>query len=223
MKASNSVEFTGFAEGGIKFLSDLEANNNRVWFQANKTMFQEQLEMPAKMFLAEMSRQINSQFSSMVEAKIFRIYRDTRFSKDKTPYNPFLRMAFVDAGPEAKGRSFYFSLEPSSLCLGVGCLMFDKSHLERYREAVINQELGGKLIKILDEAQRAGLRLDEPELKRVPRGFDKSHVQEALLRRKGLAIWFDGDNRDVVGPRAVENCLAQFKRMAPLYEWLGSI
>jgi len=217
------MTFSGFTKNGLTFLRDLEANNNREWFQSHKAIFQQELEMPAKEFLAEMSRQIEQRYSVSIKAKIFRIYRDVRFSKDKTPYNPYIRMAFVDTSPTANNRAFYFSYAPSSLILGVGCTVFDNAALEKYRAAVDDVKRGEELDAILEGFAAKGFRLEEPELKRVPAGFDKYHVRENLLRRKGLRIWYDGTADEVAGPEAIDNCLNHFERMIPLFNWLGKI
>ena len=126
---TNHKTFQGFPKEGITFLQKLERNNNRDWFQDNKQTFKSSLEQPAKTFLEDMSYRLVSLSGSPMTGKIFRIYRDVRFSKDKTPYNPHIRMSFMretkqkDCGEQPM---FCFSLEPNKLTLGIGCFEFSK-------------------------------------------------------------------------------------------------
>jgi len=109
-----SDSFSGFPKAGVKFLKDLEKNNSRDWFTGNKKIYEEVLKVPAEMFLAEVQQGLEKKLGGEVVAKLFRIHRDVRFSKDKTPYNTHVRMAFFGK-PGATGQGthsgFYFSLD----------------------------------------------------------------------------------------------------------------
>jgi uncharacterized protein (TIGR02453 family) len=207
--------FEGFPKDGVLFLKELTDNNDKEWFADQKKRFKSQLEAPAKAFVAEMEDRLGEEWNS----KIFRIYRDVRFSKDKTPYNTHLRIGFTRDG-EA---SLFFSLEPEELILGSGVYEFSKEALTRYREAVAGSQ-GTELVTVIDDLQGQGFRLDEPELKRVPRGLDKDHPRGSLLRRKSLALWRnDKVPKAIHGPDAVDHCLGVFEQLADLRSWMRGI
>ena len=103
--------FQGFHQDGWQFLIELQHNNNREWFESQKDRFKNQLETPAKAFMDSMIGAMAPEFGALM-GKVFRIYRDVRFSKDKTPYNTHVRIAFSTA--EEKGHcglnpAYFFS------------------------------------------------------------------------------------------------------------------
>ncbi|WP_282610247.1 DUF2461 domain-containing protein [Pelagibius sp. Alg239-R121] len=216
--------FPGFPAAGIKFLQDLTANNNRPWFEQNRALYKKELEAPAKAFAAAMERELAQRFGVDFKGKIFRLHRDLRFSKDKTPYNTHLRMAFFPFDAAQDGQGFYFSLEPECLILGGGAMGFSKSGLETFRQAVVDDAQGHSVEAMLVGLVEGGFRLEAPELKRVPAGFDKAHPREALLRRKSLTLWRDlSDHDGVTNPRAVAFCAGVFENLRPLYQFLGAL
>ena len=90
----SDLEFDGFPKAGTKFLKDLEKNNNREWFEENKPIYKTKLETPAKAFKDGMCEALGELTGSLMGGKIYRFYRDVRFSKDKTPYHTHIRMSF---------------------------------------------------------------------------------------------------------------------------------
>lgn len=183
--------FYGFPKAGIKFLAELEKKNNREWFQQNKTRYHESVETPAKEFVAAMTGKMEALVGGPVSGKIFRIYRDVRFSKDKTPYNPMIKIAFAPAdkkgNKECASAMYFFRLQPGRLALGAGVYeMNDGRVLERYRKSVANVNKGVQLAKILEKFKQNGLWVNEPYYKRIPGGFEKDHPREKLLRHKNL-------------------------------------
>ncbi|MEM7589506.1 MAG: DUF2461 domain-containing protein [Myxococcota bacterium] len=217
--------FQGFSKQSIAFLRDLEAHNNREWFEANKDRYKQHIEAPSKQFLQEILQQLPRIAGKPLCGKIFRIYRDVRFSKDKTPYNAYVRMLFRCAHTEkidcGSAPAFYFSLQPEKVLLGVGVFEFSKTALNVYRQAVTSDVNGKKIDKILAAcASKKGFYTNEPQLKRVPSGYDKDHPRAQLLRRKGLTIWHESKPNTVLATRSVDNCLALYKEMQPVYQWM---
>jgi uncharacterized protein (TIGR02453 family) len=119
-----SGSFSGFPKAGIKFLKDLEKNNSRDWFSDNKKLYEEVLKAPAEIFLTELQQALEKKLGGEVVPKLFRIHRDVRFSKDKTPYNAHVRMAFFGK-PNSTGQGthsgFYFFLGHKGRVLWRGC------------------------------------------------------------------------------------------------------
>jgi uncharacterized protein (TIGR02453 family) len=208
--------FQGFPKDGPTFLKELTANNTKDWFAGNKKRFKSQLEGPAKEFVEAVESELPGPDWN---SKIFRIHRDLRFSKDKTPYNTHLRIGFFSEGRA----SLFFSLEAATLILGSGVFEMSKDSLERYRQAVLSKA-GEELETLLAEYKAQGYRLDDPELKRVPRGYDADHSRAELLKRKSLAIWLDKPiPEEIHSPKAVSHCLQIFQDMVRFRTWLECV
>ena len=211
------TEFQGFP-GAMAFLEGLKANNDRAWFNLHKEAYERDLKTPADAFAATLSPELAELAGQPVSAKVFRVHRDVRFSRDKTPYNTHLHIGFTPVQPAAEPRrgGYYFGLEPGKLTVGVGVFGFEPSELERYRRAAIND--GAELARIL---AALGTRVDEPELKRVPAPFAADHPHAQALRRKSLTAWRDLDSLDQLGgPALAGTVLAAFTQLNPLNDWL---
>lgn len=220
--------FQGFPKEGIRFLKELQKNNNREWFLQNKTRYQESVETPAKDFVAVMTNKMRSLIGGPVSGKIFRIYRDVRFGKDKTPYNPVIKIAFAPENKKAeKGCSsamYFFRLQQDMLALGAGVYEFNDSRaLGNYRKQVADDEMGLKLEKMLKKSRKSGLWINEPHYKRDPAEFDKNHPREDLLRHKGLYAFIETPVPGQLSTeKAVDFSLKNYKTLSPLYNWLNS-
>ena len=210
--AKRSVEFSafqGFSEGSISFLTELEKNNTRDWFNANKKRYQEELKAPFDAFVEDAEGTYGS-------GKTFRIYQDQRFHKDRPPYKTHGSAVF-----EKRGVVHYVHLEKDHLFVASGCHEMRKDQLQRFRDAIMDGRKGAKLQKLVDEAASAGLELGGEALKTAPRGFPKDHARIQLLRHKGLttarrlpiAKWMFTKK---AGPRVVEI----WREGAAINEWL---
>jgi uncharacterized protein (TIGR02453 family) len=221
--------FSGFPKEGIRFLAELEKNNNREWFLQNKTRYKESVEAPAKDFVVVMTRKIRPLIGGAVKGKIFRVHRDVRFSKDKTPYNPLIKIAFAPENKVGKkgcsSPMYFFRLNQDTLALGTGVYEFNDSRsLENYRKQVADDENGPKLARILKKFRQNGLWINEPHYKRVPAGFEKTHPLETLLRHKGLYAFIEAPvPSQLATGKAVDFCLKKYKDLSPLYNWLNSL
>lgn len=210
-----------FSPETVSFLNDLKANNNREWFMANKADFEASVQKPAEFFCMLMSERLQAMTGRPHTPKIFRVYRDVRFSKDKTPYNAHLHISFAPEG--TKMPAYFFGLQPENLTLGAGTFGFDPGGLETYRHRVMGRD-GGKLQAIIDTLKSGGYRLGEPALKKVPRGLPADHPRAELLRHKGLAAWYDfPDTSAATSGDAVTLCAGKFAQLQPLLNWLSSL
>ncbi len=216
----DGFEFTGFPAETLKFLKDLKANNNREWFAANKKIYEQTIKFPAQAFCSSMCGQLHELTGVTHRSKVFRIHRDIRFSKDKTPYNAHLHISFFPNEKTGAAPGWFFGLAPEKLTLGAGVFRFDDAGLDEYRRRVYGAD-GEKLAKIVDTLLATGARLNEPPLKRVPSGFAKDHPREALLRRKGLALWSDMKNDIITKPDLAKNCATEFSRLKPVFDWFS--
>ena len=205
----------------VTFINDLKTNNNREWFQANKAVFEEAYKKPAEFFANMMSEQMAGRFGGNFTPKVFRIYRDVRFSKDKTPYNTQLHISFSPVGGGMP--AYFFGLETDRLVLGAGSFGFTGDTLIRYQQDILGDR-GAALEGVSSGLLAAGYRLSEPALKRVPRGMPVDHPRADLLRYKGFAAWFDfPDTAAATSDGLVETCLNRFAELKPLVDWLAGL
>lgn len=169
------------------FLSELSENNNRDWFKANKDRYDATLKGPALALLDQTSADLTRLTDLPVKTKLFRPQRDTRFSKDKTPYHLHLHMLWNLSPQAAQSPAFFLGISPDYISVGGGMMQFDKASLLDWRAAVDQQ--GDSWSALLDTMVQDGWDIREPDLKRVPAPFDKTHAHGDLLRRKGLSAW----------------------------------
>ena len=216
-----------FPKETVKFLKDLKKNNNRDWFNENRKRYESAVRDPAEEFAERMTAAMSELTGAEITSKIFRIHRDVRFSKDKTPYNAHVHITFYS--PEnkkltAQGCStphWYFGLDTERVVLGAGVFGFEKDELIRYRQRIDGKE-GETLQKLLDKLTKKGLTMHEPALKRVPSGFDKEHPRGALLRRKGLAVWNNIGKPSLASEgNLITLSRKTLKEMQPLVDWLA--
>lgn len=208
--------FAGFPEESVTFLRGLKANNDKAWFAGNKAVYERAIKRPAEAFCRATVARLTALTGADHAAKVYRLHRDLRFSKDPTPYNAHLHISFTRSG----GPAWLFGLEPDRVVLGVGIMAFEKDALEAFRQRV-DGAAGAALSAELDRLRGAGIRIGDPELKRVPRGFDPDHAQADLLRRKGLSAWKDfADPAVATRPDWMDTCLSGFRQLRPVYDWL---
>ncbi|WP_439143120.1 TIGR02453 family protein [Planktotalea sp.] len=191
------------------FYGELAQNNNRDWFNENKTRYETQLKKPAKLLLETIAPKLGAMLDQTVTTKLFRANRDVRFSKDKTPYSLHLHMMW---SPQGNGTQpvYFFGIAGEYVRTGAGLMSFDKAQQSAWRAWVSERE-GDALQTRLDAAVNAGATYGKPELKRVPSPFGSDHPRAELLRRKSLVLWQDHANAqsDLVG--AIEQSFAQFE------------
>lgn len=214
--------FSNFPKESVRFLKDLKTNNNRDWFHANKATYDRAIKFPAKAFGETMAADLESLTGIPHIAKIFRINRDLRFSKDKTPYNTHLHMSFLPAMDLPSPPCWFFALETERIGFGAGTFGFDKPALETFRERVVGKD-GIKLGKLIQALEADGLRLGAPHLKRVPAGYPADHPQADLLKHKGLSVWTEIKTPSAAAkPGFVKVCGTTFARLKPLFDWLAA-
>ncbi len=221
------MAFQGFADPTAKFFKQLAKNQDRVWFQAHKAEFEAGWQEPMGELLTEVRKGVDSAYKhcDLDAPKQFRIYRNMRFSKDKTPYKthvggliPTKRQGKVTEVPMA----IYVHVgEPESFA-AAGHYMMDARMLERFRAAVVDDKRGRELDKILSALTKKGFVVRSYDsYKRVPKGYDPEHPRAEHLKRRGLTATFPPFPKGILtssklGPWLVTHA----KAAAPLVEWL---
>jgi uncharacterized protein (TIGR02453 family) len=221
-------EFRGFADAEGKFFKALAKKNEREWFQAHKADFDEGWNEPMKLLLAGVREAIDGAYPhcDLGEPKVFRIFRDVRFSKDKSPYKThiggFIPLERAGARSTDVPMALYFHVGATETFGAAGHYMMDPSSLQRFRAAVADDKRGRALEKILGGLTRKGFTADSHEsLKRVPKDYPAEHPRAELLKRKGLVVSFPKVPKGLLASPKLTRWLADgCKTAAPLVEWL---
>ncbi len=217
------TSFDHFSPEALRFLAELKDNNNREWFAQNKGTYEAEIKAPTKLFLTVMCGALKDATGQAHGGKIYRINRDVRFSPDKRPYNAHVHASFVPESKMAQPPMWFFGLSPEKLSLGCGVFQYDKETLPVFRDEMAGPK-GATLIKLSQELAAAGVRISEPQLKRVPSGYDKDHPNQEALRRKGFSAWLDiGDAGFVTSPHLVKRTTAELMKLRPVFALLSEI
>jgi uncharacterized protein (TIGR02453 family) len=220
--------FTGFPEQTFRFLAGIEKNNSREWLEAQKGDHDAYYVAPARAFVAaagpklrEISHRIK--FEPKVNGSLFRIQRDVRFSKDKTPYKTHVDLWFWEGdrrGWDSPG--FFFRMFSDRLMIGAGMHRFEGEALDVYRKAVLDDELGPALVQAMKSINGAGsYEIGGLTRKTIPRGFDEEHPRAPLLLYEGLYAGIETSIPEEAGSAAfVEWCAARWRDVSPIEQWL---
>jgi len=218
--------FPGFPREGIIFLRGLKKNNKREWFQPRKEIFGSQVKAP----MEQLVDALNARFVRFAphyitdpKKAVYRIYRDTRFSKDKTPYKTHIAASFSRAGMERHlSAGFYFSVAPDEIEVAAGVYMPGPGELRSIRNHLAEHH--EEFRKILRAATLRKLMggLWAQQLSRVPKGFSPDHPAAGLIRYKHWTL-FDTrlDPALVITPQLLPELVKRFQAMAPFVEFLN--
>jgi len=235
-----SPTFTGFRPEAIQFLADLAANNERSWFQPRKAEYERLLKTPMEelcVALEEEFRTRNIPLHADPARSPFRIYRDTRFSKDKSPYKTAVAASFGWAGDgvdAASGRAHmenvhasggYFHLQPGEIYVGGGVWHPDAAWLSAFRRLVVDDLDGFKAIVDAPEFKSTFGEIgdDGESLKRVPTGFPADHPAADLLRKKNVTFGRRLADADATSPSLPKVIADSFAIGTPLMRYLADI
>ena len=201
------MTFRGWPPTAIEFYRGLEVDNSKAYWLSHKDVYERDVKAPMLELLDELADPFG-------EARLFRPYRDIRFSADKSPYKTAIA-AMLGAG--------YVRLGSDGLRVGAGMYHLEPGQLERYRAAVADDQSGPELERVLAQARRARLEVHGTEsLKTAPQGYPKNHPRVELLRYKGIVVMKGWPVAPWLGtPTAKKRVIDVFRAAAPLVDWLG--
>lgn len=185
-----SEGFEDMVDAAQAFFAELSCNNRKDWFEPRKTHYVTQIRKPAELF-AELLAEDLSRLTGVAHApKLFRIYRDVRFARDKSPYNPWLHILWRPASADGLAPGWFFSCASGELVLGLGVVSLKGPALTRYREWI---DTRGDLVAdaMTEVARTSGAQISnfgDASLKRVPKPYAADHPHADLLKRKGIAM-----------------------------------
>ncbi len=221
------TDFQGFPRETFSLLADLSTHNQKAWFDANKDRFRRFVEQPVQDIVSVIRAHLLRQFQNIthLEGKVFRIHRDIRFSKDKSPYKTHVGIRFSeDASKDCAAPFFYVQLEAKSIHLVIGQKEFDGDTLVRYRTAVMDARTGRALASLVEKMRQDGATLQGEQLQKIPRGYPADHDRADFLRFKGLYMEKGLPVTErIYSSGVVQLCLDQFSRWKLLYDWLKSL
>lgn len=208
-------------KSAFQFLSDLQNNNNREWFNERKKDFKEH-QAHIKDFFGAIRENLEAH-DEIEKNKIFRIYRDVRFSKDKTPYNPRFAGSFSRLGKQLRG-GYFLQIKPGESVLGGGFWEPNKEDILRIRKEI---ELDATEIRaILNDptyVEHFGGKFEGEELKSAPRGFNKEHPDVDLLRKKGFIAVRKFTDKEVLSPNFLNEIDSSYKALRPFFDLFSDI
>jgi uncharacterized protein (TIGR02453 family) len=231
--------FPGFPPAAIQFLADLAANNDRSWFQPRKAEYERLIKEPLEALCVELASRFEARGIPLLadpRRSPFRIYRDTRFSRDKSPYKTHVAANFPWIGrgrdvanrrssdPESHANGGYFHFEPGEMFVGGGMWQPSTERLTAFRRAVV------------DDPERVRAALEDPgfvrwfggvssheELKRVPPGYPADHPLADLLRHRDVIFGKSLSDRDVLTPGLPDLLADAFEAALPVFRFLDTL
>ncbi|HWP34343.1 MAG TPA: TIGR02453 family protein [Thermodesulfobacteriota bacterium] len=211
-----------FSPALFAFLRELAAHNDRAWFLANKSRYDADVREPMLRFIADFGphlRRISRYFIAdprPVGGSMFRIHRDTRFSRDKRPYKTVAAARFPHAAAsrDVHAPGFYLHLEPGNCFAGAGLWHPDAAALRRVREAIVARPTAWRAVLA------AGLPLGGGTLRRPPRGYDPAHPFVEDLKRTDFVTTVSFSEAEVCGPRFLEAFAEACRAASPLVEFV---
>lgn len=201
------MTFQGWPEEALDFYDGLAADNTKTYWLAHKQVYDDCVLRPMTLLLAELGPDHG-------ERKIFRPYRDLRFSKNKEPYKTAIGAVIGDG---------YIQLSAAGLAAGSGMFDMAADQLDRYRKAVVADHSGGALERVIEGVRAHDVGVQGHEmLKTAPRGYQSDHPRVELLRCKGLVAWKEWDVEPWLGTSAAKTRITDFLTATrPLNTWLA--
>ena len=203
------MSFSGWPEEALDFYDGLVADNTKTYWTEHKAVYTEKILGP----MTELTEELAAEFG---EPKLFRPYRDVRFSADKTPYKTHIGAVVGGTG--------YIQLSAEGLAVGAGMWQMSPEQLSRYREAVVGDRLGSELEEIVAAIEKAGITVHgHGVLKSAPRGYPADHPRIGLLRNKGLTAWQQWPVEPWLETAlAKDRIVSFFRTVMPLTSWLNT-
>ena len=232
--------FTGFTPAAIQFLVELAANNDRAWFQPRKAEYERLLKEPLEAMIEALADRLAARGVPMLadpKRSPFRIYRDTRFSKDKSPYKAHLGATFPwieeaagaaaggDHDERAHGNGGYFHFQPGEMYVGGGMWQMEKPRLEAFRAAVLADP--DRVRAALDApefvAWFGGGARPHDELKRFPPGYPQDHPLAHMFRWKDVVFGRSLSDEEVLSPDLPDRLAEGYATAVPVFRFLATL
>jgi uncharacterized protein (TIGR02453 family) len=218
--------FEGFPRESIKFFKQLKRNNTRTWFEKHKNEYETYAKMPMQSFVAALQphfARFAPEFDLHPKRSIFRIYRDIRFSSDKTPYKTHIAAHFVLRGKPKGfvGSGYYMEIGPSEVYVGGGIYIPDNDQLKKIRKAIAAH--GEEFLSIVGNHRFKKLftPFEWSKLQRIPKGYDENHPMAEWLKYKQFFVGVAWPESKCYRESFVEDSAGMFEAITPLVQFLN--
>jgi uncharacterized protein (TIGR02453 family) len=218
------TRFPGFPPEGVEFLAKLARNNRREWFQPRKETFETHVKQPMRELVEALNASLKTfapEFVTEPDKAIYRIYRDTRFSPDKTPYKTHIAASFYRRGGCGHGTGgFYVAVSPKEVAIGGGVYMPEPDLLSAIRGRIVSNHEELRAILRARPVRRLLGDLQGEQLTRVPKGFAPDHPAADLLRYKRFILYVELPPTLASSPELYGEVLQRFRAMQPFLQFL---
>ena len=219
--------FEGFPRKGIAFLKQLKKNNRRDWFEARKQEYESFVKLPMQSLIASLQPHFHSfapEFEVNPKRSIFRIHRDVRFSKDKSPYKTHVAAHFVLRGKPkgTEGSGYYLHVEPGEVFVGAGIYMPDGDQLKKIRRRIA--EHSAEFLTVIKNAKlkRVLGTLEGEKLQRVPKGYEPDHPMADWLKYKQFFVGASWPEKRCYEAGFTGDVARAFEAASPLVNFLNN-
>ena len=214
-----------FSRDALAFLRALKRNNRREWFKPRKEKYETLLRSPMIALVERLAADLRDFAPDLVaspKASLYRIYRDTRFSENKTPYKTHVAAVFpCRTLPKHQGAGLYFHISPDEVWIGGGMYAPDTSQIQAVREHIAGNVRRLRTIVESPSFRRTVGRLEGEQLRRVPRGFAKDHEAAEYLRFRQFLAGAEFPPPFATSPRFYTTVVKVFREVAPLIRFLN--
>jgi uncharacterized protein (TIGR02453 family) len=218
--------FDGFPREGIDFMKRLKRNNNRPWFEKHKEEYESSVKLPMQSLISALRPHFDRfapEFDINPKRSLFRIYRDVRFSKDKTPYKTHVAAHFVLRGKPkgVEGSGYYLHIEPGEVFLGGGIYMPDNDQLKKIRRAIADHS--NEFLSIIQNQRfrKCFGKLEGDKLQRAPKGYEPDHPMVEWLKYKQFFVGVEWAESKCLKVKFVSEIAAVFEVASPLVRFLN--
>jgi len=219
------VKRLGFQPRALSFLRALKRNNDREWFKARKEQYDELLRAPMLAIIEQLALDFQSFAPDLIaspKVSMYRIYRDTRFSEDKSPLKTHVAAMFPCRGlARHEGAGLYFHVALDGVWVGGGMYAPDTSHLQAERDHIATNIKRFRAIVESPRFRRAFGKLEGEQLQRVPRGYPKEHEAADYLRHRQFLAGTEYPARFACSPGFYKGVVGVFREAAPLVRFLN--
>jgi uncharacterized protein (TIGR02453 family) len=222
-----TAEFAGFPAAAFAFLSGIATHNDKAWFDAHRTLYEEGYVAPARAFVAALGPRLRDisagvQFEPKVNGSLSRINRDIRFSKDKRPYKTHLDIWFWHGERKSwSAPGFWFRLTPEAVMLGSGMHGLADDALEAFRQSVVHPRSAKTLLSAVEQVRAAGpYAVGEKTRKKLPRGYPADGPAAEFLLHESLHAGIDLPAEAARKKDFLDVCVGHYRAIWPISQWL---
>ena len=220
-------QFPGFPPEALQFFRGLARHNDREWFQPRKAIFEEQVKQPMRELVEVLNAALRGfapEYVTDPDKAIYRIYRDTRFSKDKTPYKDHIAANFHRRSPVSHGDAgYYVAVNHKEVAVGGGVYMPEPAALLAIRQHIAEHHKEFRKLLAARPVRRLLGELQGEQLARVPKGFCSTHEAADLLRFKRFILYTELPPELATSPKLYDEVLQRFRVMKPFLDFLTAL